>query len=398
MNITVIGAGAIGSAVVAHLCKQEDVTLVQVGDAHARSLQQLHDRVESEKLRSFQVDARDSSVLDSILEDSHCVIGCTDPALNPDLAQLCLDLGMHYCDLGGPDELVEKELALDEQAREAGVWILPGCGLAPGLINVLCLRGIDQFDKVDSVRLRVGEVPLHPEPPFNFRLTWSANKILDDYTQPVQLIEDGKVQAFEALSRCEEIHFEPPFEKMEAFCTAGGLSTLARQLEGKVQTLDHKTIRWPGHAHQMQFLLGLGLGDDRIIDVRTHLSYRDVLIRQMRKRLGGRCEDAVLMRVMIVGTRDQTTQTLTYEMVEHFDAEQDMTAIERCTSIPAATAAMMVASGAIDSGGSAPPENALPRDDYVNRLVGEGLSIQERWNDGSNDVVEATTANAREGK
>ena len=382
MQLTVIGAGAIGSAVVAHLCEQEEVSLVQVCEAHARSLETLHERVESPKLRSFQVDARDSTVIDSILEGSACVIGCADPGLNISLARCCADMGIHYCDLGGQDELVTRELALDDQAREASVWILPGCGLAPGLINVLCLLGIEQFETVDAVHLRVGEVPVNPEPPFNFRLTWSADKILNDYTQPVQLIEDGEVRAFDSLSRRETIHFDPPFGEMEAFCTAGGLSTLTRQLKGRVRTLDHKTIRWPGHAEQMRFILGLGFGEDRIIDVRTHLTYREVLMRRMRERLGGRCEDAVLLRVVIHGQKDGRNQTLVYEMVDHFDARHNMTAIERCTSIPAATVALTLAAGALEGGGAAPPENVLPKETYYKTLIDQGLAISEKWHDG----------------
>ena len=95
---------------------------------------------------------------------------------------------------------------------------------------------------------------------------------------------------------------------MEAFCTAGGLSTLVSDLEDKVKTLDHKTIRWPGHADQMRFLIGLGFAERQKIDVRTHLTYRDVLMRRMRRRMGGEHEDAVLMRVLIKGSVGKQTK------------------------------------------------------------------------------------------
>lgn len=386
MRITVIGAGLIGSAVARELNALEAVKQIQVCDARARSLQELHTEVQSSKLRSFQVDVRDVNVLEPILGGSHCVIGCARPDVNPILAEICLNLGIHFCDLGGNDEIVEKELALHDDAVKKSVWIVPNCGLAPGLVNVLCLYGIDQFDTVDVARLRVGDVPLHPEPPFNFRISWSAEKIIDDYTHPVQLIDKGKISSAEPLTRQEPICFSAPFEHMESFCTAGGLSTLTSQLAGQLRTLDHKTIRWPGHADQMRAILGLGFGDARNIDVRTHLTYRDVLVRRMRQRLGGAYQDAVLLRVLIKGKKDGKKKTLVYEMIDRYDEDGRMTAMKRCTSIPAAAAAYLIASGEIKGGGSAPPENVLPREQYLKMVGDRGLNISTTWYDGYADV------------
>lgn len=386
MKITVIGAGAIGSAVAYYLLQHDAVTQVQVCDARARSLQAVQNWIQSNRLRSFQVDARDSGLLSSIISGSDCVVSCVPTTITTSVARLCLRHGIHYCDLGGSERTVQDTLSLHEKARARSVWFVPNCGLAPGLVNVLCLRGIEQFDEVELARLRVGDVPLKPEPPFNFRISWSAEKVLDDYTQPVYLIEDGAVREDEPLTRDEQIHFDEPFGEMEAFCTAGGLSTLTEGLAGKVKSLDHKTIRWPGHVNQMRFLLGLGLGEERTIDVRTHLTYRDVLVRRMRQRLGGNYEDAVLMRVLIQGTQEGQERTLVYEMVDRYDEETNLTAMKRCTSIPTAAAALMIASGKITGGGAAPPENVLPKEAYCQTVADFGLRVNTRWFDGAVDV------------
>lgn len=390
MRITVIGAGAIGSAVAHELRGRAAIEQIQVCDARSRSLQDLHDKEKSAKLRSFQVDVRDVSVLEPILRGSDCVIGCAAPEVNPILAEICLDLGIHFCDLGGNEAIVRKELELHERAVQKSVWIVPNCGLAPGLVNILCMHGVDQFDEVDEAHLRVGDVPLHPEPPFNFRISWSAEKVIDDYTHPVHLIEDGKIKHLEPLSLDEPICFPAPFERMESFCTAGGLSTLTEQLAGKVRTLDHKTIRWPGHADQMRFLLGLGFGETRSIDVRTHLSYRDVLIRRMRQRLGGSHEDAVLLRVLLKGKVGKKKRTLVYELIERFDASHKMTAIQRCTSVPTATIAQLIAAKEVPGGGARPPENVVPRDRFLDILAERGLDIKTSWHDGHADVHNPT--------
>jgi len=391
MRITVLGAGSMGAPVVRELCARSDeVEQVQVCDTRPQALQRLHDRVDDDRhsLRSFQVDVRDTSVLSQIVQGSDCVISCVPSRFNPDLAKLCLDVGVHFCDLGGNDALVSRELALDEEAREKSVWIVPNCGLAPGLVNVLCLYGLDRLDRAETARLRVGDVPLHPEPPFNFRISWSAERILRDYTNPAQLIEDGQIVEAEALSRKEDIHFEEPFGTMEAFCTRGGLSTLTETLAGRVQTLDHKTIRWPGHAQQMRFVIGLGLAEERKIGVRTHLTYRDVLVRRLRGHLGGDYEDAVLMRVLLKGEQDGQPTTLVYEMVEQYDESAQQTATQRCTAIPTVVAALSLArEEAVSSGGADVPENVIPRDRFLEKVIDRGLSIQEERHEDDREVT-----------
>ncbi len=379
MRITVIGAGSIGSAVVRELCRRTDeVDQVQVCDTRSRALQQLHEEVDSQFLRSFQVDARDMTVLSQIVQGSDCVISCVPAELNPELAELCLEVGVHFCDLGGVDEHVQQQLELAEEAREKSVWIVPNCGLAPGLVNMLCFRALDQLDRAEAAHLRVGDVPLHPEPPFNFRISWSADRVIDDYTNPARLIENGTVVEVDSLSRDEEIHFEEePFGKMEAFCTQGGLSTLTDTLSGRVNELDHKTIRWPGHAHQMRFIMGLGLGEDRKIGVRTHLTYRDILVRRMRDRLGGDHEDAVLLRVLVRGEQNGDPATIVYEMIERYNESAHQTAVMRCTAIPTVVVALLLArEEAVTGGGADVPENILPRQRFLDEVAERGLNIQ----------------------
>lgn len=390
MKISVIGAGTIGSAVARELCKLEDgLQQVQVCDMRSRALQQLHDKVEDSSLRTFQIDARDASVVGPILQSSDCVISCVPPELNPELAELCLDQGLNFCDLGGNDEVVKQQLALNDRAAEKSTWILPNCGLAPGLINILCLHGIDQFDSAEAADLRVGDVPLNPNPPFNFRISWSAERIIDDYTNPALVIDDGEIKEVEPLSREERIAFEEPFNSMEAFCTQGGLSTLTESLSDKLHRLDHKTIRWPGHAHQMRFVIGLGFGEKQKIGVRTHLTYRDVLVRRMRSLLGGQHPDAVLMRVAIQGRKDGRDQTLVYEMTERYDEDHDMTAIMRCTSIPTVVIARLVAQQEVAPGGGAEvPEHVVPRDTFLSAVREHGLDIRSNWYDGHVEVTE----------
>jgi saccharopine dehydrogenase-like NADP-dependent oxidoreductase len=403
MKITVIGAGSIGAAVAQDLTQRPEVTHVQLCDTRARILQDVHDRFRSPKLRSFQVDVRDLRLLASIIEGSSSVIACVPARHNLGIARLCLDKGVPYCDLGGNDAIVREIVEMSEAASAKQIWLVPNCGLTPGLVNVACLHAVEQFDEVDAACIRVGDVPLDPQPPFNFRIAWSADKVIEDYTNPAPCIVGGERMMSPPLSDVEEVVFGEPFERMEAFHTGGGLSMLVDALEGKVRLLSHKAIRWPGHAAQMQFLTGLGLADKQNIDVRTHLTYRDVLVRRLNRRLGGQHRDVVLLRVAVTGQQGGDTRTLVYEMIEHYrapessaggtngvasgdDVEAGRTAIEHCTSIPAAEVAYLLAARSIAGGGAATPEHVVDKARYLDAMTERGLALKSAWYAGEADV------------
>lgn len=390
MDFVIIGAGQIGSAVARELVSHDQVSAVRVVDSHARALSELGESVSNPKLQSFQVDARDVHALAPLLSGASCVIGAGSPALSLTTARLALEANSHYIDLGGPDSVLGEELALHEEARARGRWIVPGCGLAPGLVNMLCVRGIELFDEVESACIRVGDLPRNPDPPFRFQVAWSAEKLIEDYTEPVQYIRDGLLATTEALTMEEAIRFAPPFDALEAFSTAGSLSMLARSLVGRVRYLDHKTIRWPGHLSQMRFVMGLGFGEKRTIDVRTHLTYRDVLIRRMRQRLPQNAPDVVLMRVVVQGLKDGRQRSLIFEMAEGPDEASGVSAMRRCTAVPAAVTAVMLGSGLVEGGGASPPEGVIPRDRFLELVIARGLNVRETWRDGFVSVTEPT--------
>jgi saccharopine dehydrogenase-like NADP-dependent oxidoreductase len=163
-----------------------------------------------------------------------------------------------------------------------------------------------------------------------------------------------------------------------------------------VRELDHKAIRWPGHAQQMRFVMGLGLGEDRKIGVRTHLTYRDILVRRMRDRLGGDYEDAVLLRVLVRGETDGSPTTLVYEMVERYDESTHQTATMRCAAIPTVVSALLLAREDAASGGGADvPENVLPREQFLDEVAERGLNIRREVYD---EFREVTSKNPLEGE
>lgn len=382
MRITVIGAGTIGSAIAQDLIKRQDVSQVQVCDSRPGRLEAIHEKVHSPHLRTFQVNARDPNTLTSVVQGTNCIVSCVPSDLNPILSRMALDMGIHFCDLGGNEEVVQNELARHEEARKKAVWLVPNCGLAPGLINLLCIHGMEQFDSVDAAHVRVGDVPLNPEPPFRYQLSYDAEKFVEDYTTPATVIENGTTTRVDPLTEIESISFPGTYDELEAFHTSGGLSTLPADLEGEIEELDYKTIRYPGHALQMRFLLYLGFAEERAIDVRTHLTYRDVLVRKLSQRLRGEFQDVVILRIVIHGEKDGRDRSITYEMIERYDEETDLSAMQRCTAFPVSVVACMLASKSVTGGGAAPPERVVPADAFLTGVRERGLEIEGDWHEG----------------
>lgn len=378
MKITVLGAGAIGSAVAYDLAHSDEVARVQVCESQPITLRAFREAFAHPNLRTYEADARDLQTLEPIVAGSACVVSCIGPEHNDRLSRLALDLGAHFVDLGSPRPLRVREESVGELAERRQRWVVTDCGLAPGLVNVLTMRGIASLDDARAARVRVGDVPTDPAGPFLHRLGHSAERLIDEYTLPAYVLRGSEVETRDAMTGVEPLEVDG-FGTMEAFYTGGGLGTLAETLAGRLDTLDAKTIRYPGHAERMRFLLELGLADRTSLDVRTHLTYRDVLVRRLRQRLGGAYEDAVLVRIEIEGRRDGDAGTLIYEIVDRANPESGLSAMQRCTGFPAATAAVLLAQREVPGGGIGPAAQVLPVEPFVKRLEARGIEISERW-------------------
>ena len=374
MKVTVLGAGTVGSAVAADLADDDAVARVQVCEAQPAVLRAFRAARAHPDVRTYEADARDAGSLEPIIAGSAVVVSCVGPEQSGRLARQALELGAHFVDLGGP--LADPALA--ELAERRQRWVVTGSGLAPGLVGVLAMRGVEALDEPRAVRIRVGDVPITPPEPFLHRLAHSADRLLDDYTNPATVLRDGRRETREPLTGVEALTVDD-FGTMEAFYIGGGLGSLADALEGRVESLDIKTIRYPGHAERMRFVVDLGLAAKTSLDVRTHLTYRDVLVRRLRQRLGGAYDDAVLLRVEVDGARGGEAGTLVYEMVDRCDTAAGLTAMQRCTGFPAAAAAVLLAGRALAGGGVGAADQDLPRGPFLERLAARGIRAQERW-------------------
>ena len=375
MKYLVLGGGAQGSACALELARRSDDEVVvadlEVGDPPAFLAQYVGDQV---ALRS--VDANDERQVRAAMEGVDAVACALPYYFNLEMTRLAIDAGAHFCDLGGNTELVEEQLELDADAKAAAVSVVPDCGLAPGMVNILAQGGIDALDEVESVRIFVGGLPQNPKPPLNYQIVYSMEGVLDYYTTPVLVLEGGEVVEKDALTGIEVVDFPEPVGRLEAFLTAGGISSMPYRYRGEIPSMTYKTLRYPGHAELMKAIRSLGLLDTEPVDVGgVEVSPRDAFIATVSPHLRGDGRDLVAMRVIVAGERDGMPRTITWELVDRYDAATGVTAMMRTTGYSLAVTARLQATGAIGPGVRTPSE-CVPVDAYVAALAECGVAIE----------------------
>lgn len=379
MKVVVLGAGLMGKEAVRDLVKNDEVTAVYLADQDVRKAENFADELLSDKLSILNLDARNDLQLNEVISLGDVVINALFYTFNEQVVKQAIAAGVHCVDLGGHiGGATDAVLELREKAEARGVTIIPDLGVAPGMINILSGYGADKLDKVESIRLYVGGVPVHPEPPLNYNIVFSLEGVFDHYTDSSRVIRDGKVIELPSLSEIETVHFDE-FGDMEAFHTSGGTSTLLESFPD-VQTLEYKTIRYPGHAEKFQLLVDLGLlSRESTIQVDGKpLRVRDVMRAHLTPQLLlGEKQDAVLLKVIVSGVASGMAATYEYNMTVTKDTEMNETAMALATANTISVVAQMIGNGTITKRGVYPPEAIVPGYLYMEEMDKRGVHIAE---------------------
>ena len=347
MKALVIGAGMMGSAMaydLAHSDGVDEILVADIDEEHAKSVAASLGK----KARPSKLDVGFYDDVVTLMREVDVALAATSYSHNYLLTMAAIEAGVHFCDLGGNMDVVDRQISLDKQAKAANVCILPNCGLAPGMACVIAAGAAGKFDRVDEIHIRVGGLPQHPQPPLNYQLVFSAEGLINEYLEPAEVIRDGKLLKFESMTECESLAFPGPFESLEAFNTSGGISTLTRSYVGKVKNLDYKTIRYPGHCEKFKTLLDLGFASSEpLIMAGTMSTVREFFENLLRKKLPSNGPDVVLMRIELKGTVGGKSKTLAYEMVDYYDKGLNMTSMMRTTAFPTSIIGQMDVGNAV---------------------------------------------------
>lgn len=374
----VLGAGLQGSACAYDLLRNTEHEVI-LADLNLNDVAAFLRPFVGERLSLRRVDANDRGAVRAAMEGVAATMSAFPYYFNLGMAVAAIDAGSHFCDLGGNTEIVLQQKELNQRARERGVSVLPDCGLAPGMVNILAEYGIQRLESVRAVRIKVGGLPQNPEAPLNYQVVYSLEGVLDYYTTESWVLRDGKQTQVTALSEVEGLDF-PGVGTLEAFHTAGGLSTMAHRYEDKIPTMEYKTLRYPGHARAMETMRDIGLFGKEPVDVNgTSVVPRDVFIATVGPRLRKSYEespDLVALRVEVEGERDGEPTMLRWDLLDRYDADGGITAMMRTTGFSLAITGQMQAAGNIEPGVWTPDE-AMPAEAYITALRERGVEIRE---------------------
>jgi len=279
-------------------------------------------------------------------------------------------------DLGGNNDMVGKQFSLNREAKKKGVVVIPDCGLAPGMVSVLAADAIEKFDKVDSLKIRVGGLPQKPRPPLNYQMVSSAEGLINEYWEPCLILKDGKKKMVQPMSEIEALEFES-VGQLEAFYTSGGTSTLPETYAGEISFLDYKTIRYPGHCEKFRTMLEIGLASREPVSIhKEKIVPRDVLKGVLDKNLSFGEPDLVLVRLTCEGSRGGSNFRAVYEIIDREDPKSGLTAMMRTTAFPATIIAHMAASGRIKERGCRPQELAVNPRFFIPELKKRNINLK----------------------
>ena len=317
MNFLILGSGRMGLGAAYDLAHNsegvETITVADVDEGRARAVAET---AGDPRVRAARLDVTDEAGVAALMRGHDAVISCVPYFHNLRLARAAVAAGANFCDLGGNNAVVDAELALDAEARAAGINIIPDCGLAPGMVSVLAAHGAARFAALDELHIRVGGLPQQPRPPLDYQIVFSVEGLINEYVERARVIRDGQIVEVESMTEVERLDFPEPYGRMEAFQTSGGTSTLPETFLGRVRELDYKTIRYPGHCERFKLLIDLGLAASEEVEVGgARLAPRRLLGELLSRHLPADEPDLVFIRLEFTGRLKTDHHALVEQLV-----------------------------------------------------------------------------------
>src|SRR5262245_38299589 len=377
MRMLVLGAGLQGSACAYDLLQRPEVERVTLADLHPERMPAFLKKRKTKRLVAVRLDAKQAGALQRLLRGHDAVMNALPYYFNYPVARAAVTNGLHCADLGGNTEIVQKQKTLNKAAQRKQVSVIPDCGLAPGMVNIIAAEGIRRVGEAETVKIFVGGLPQKPEPPLNYQIVYSLEGALDYYTTPSWILREGRPERVDALSELESVQFPSPVGTLEAFHTGGGISTMPWAYSGKIRTMEYKTLRYPGHVAIMRPIREMGLLSLDPVTVRgQEVVPRDAFIAAVSPQLkkpNGR--DLVALRVEVTG---KNGRRVAWQLLDYYDEATGISAMMRTTGFSLAITSVMQVDGRIRSAGAYTPDEAVPFQPYVDELHRRGVEIREQ--------------------
>jgi len=384
MIVSILGSGLMGSEIAVDILASKKTDEVIVVDSNASRLEELKRKARqrlpdtlSSKLSVYKCDiVSNRGELLKILKRSDTAIGALPHSVADLAVASAIEAGINYVDLIYSWRASDSYAEVDKKAKNKNITIIPACGLAPGLSNIIARKAVkDVGGEADRLTIYVGGIPEKPEPPLEYKIVFSLDSVIEEYTRDALVVRDGKIAFLPALSEVELVTFTSIRGKFEAFVT-DGLSTLPNTV--KAHNMTEKTVRWVGHAKKISMLSELGLFSEEEIDIgdKCRISPRKIMSSLLSDRLAMKENDRDMTLLKVVANKGDRQSV--YEMVDRYDERTHTTSMARTTSYPASIVAQFLLEGKIKRNGFLPPEEAIDSklfDEFLYALKQKSISI-----------------------
>jgi len=370
----VLGCGLVGGVIARDLAADHDFA-VTVFDRSEEALGRLR---ASARLETRTADLSSSEEIARAVADADVVVGAVPGFLGRNMLRAVIAAGKPIADISFAPE---DPLDLDGEARAKGVTAVVDCGVSPGLSNFAAGRADARLDAIDSLSIYVGGLPAVRRWPFEYAIVFSATDVIEEYTRPARVVENGRVVVKPALSEVETLDFEG-IGTLEAFLT-DGLRTVLSTV--RARDMKEKTMRYPGHAELMRIFRETGFFDEKPVPVRgVPVSPRELTERLLFAawKLPPGAEELTVLRVVVDGVKGGTPRRHVFELVDRTDPETGTTSMARTTGFPCAIVARLLANGEYADPGVRALEH-LGRNETVSAkllaaLRARGVDLRER--------------------
>ncbi len=375
MKALVVGCGKVGSEIVRDLAREKTVTSVTAVDANPQNLRLLKPYA---KVKAFRGTLAEKNSLQKLMGEADVVCGALPGRIGFELIKTAVETGRNIVDIS---YTAKDPLRLHRRARANNCTVVPQCGVAPGLSNMCVGDASAKLDRMIKVRIYVGGLPQQPVPPLNYRVVFSLDDVVNEYTRPVHIIQNGTQKTVEPLSGLDQMSF-PGVGKLEYFLT-DGLGTLTASYP-TVEEMQELTLRYPGHASIMNTLRTLGLFNTETIKVNgTTIQPRALTIELLRAGFSaGNPEDILALRVEVEGTVTGRRFMICYHLLDHYDKRHKVTAMARTTAYACTSVAILLAKGMISEKGVITPEKIAQDPDLFgqiqSRLRAHGVNLRNQ--------------------
>jgi lysine 6-dehydrogenase len=360
----VLGGGRQGTAIAYDLLKFGNPSQVIIADVNLKQAEASTTRnkslLDTDKLLAVQVDVNNQKQMLDLLQDVDVLISAVPYHLNTKVTDFAIQSSTSMVDLGGHTGIVQAQLNRSHEAIEKGITIVPDCGMGPGMNVTMALLAMEQLDTPEHVRIWDGGLPLNPVEPWNYASFFNINGLTNEYDGDAFFIQKGKVTRVPCFEDVEILSFSEGIGDLEAAVTSGGLSTMPWTFEGKLKTLENKTLRYFGHWAQMIAFRQLGLFDLTPMEFNEKkIIPREFYHQLLEPKLNANPkEDVCIMRTEAVGKKDGILTKAVVETLEYFNEKTGFYAMEKWTGWHASIMAIRIGNKELNPGAIS-VENAM---------------------------------------